>query len=121
MKKKFTPLNTWIVLTILLFILEWIMERDITFLNTTNLFFFPAGFFLIIGLFSLAIYSGSFDFFHYSMRKAGQRMKKQNEEDYPIRPLSQSVGTVHRFFITVGTGLMVICLLALMGFYLFEH
>ena len=121
MKKRLTPFTTFLIASFFFFILELFLDHKLTFLGTTNLFFFPAGFFLITGLFSLVLYSGSFDFFHYSLRKAALRFKRQSEEDYEIVPLSKSVGSTHRYLISMGIGFMFICLLALIGYYLFEQ
>ena len=121
MKKRLTPFNTFLIASLFFFTLEFFLDHKLTFLGTTNLFFFPAGFFLITGLFSLVLYSGSFDFFHYSIRKAALRFKRQTEEDNEIIPLSKSVGSTHRYLISLGTGFMLICLLALIGYYLFEQ
>ncbi|MFC6463727.1 DUF3899 domain-containing protein [Marinilactibacillus sp. GCM10026970] len=109
---------------LLIFILEWILYGEISFLQTTNLFFYPAGLFLILGVFGLVIRSGSFDFFHYSVNKATRLFRKSSsieDEERPISHLSNQFGKGYTVLLKIGLILMSISLLSLMGFYLFER
>ncbi|SFK03448.1 protein of unknown function [Marinilactibacillus piezotolerans] len=122
MQKKSNVLTISITSIILIFILEFILYKEISFFHTTNVFFYPAGICLIIGLFSLVIRSGAFDFFYYSFKKATRRLRKNNLEDesnLSVSYLSKTFGTYYLFFIKVGSILMTISLMALIGHYLF--
>ncbi|GEL66620.1 DUF3899 domain-containing protein [Marinilactibacillus psychrotolerans] len=122
MQKKWNIFTISSILAILIFILEFILYKEITFIYTTNIFFYPASFFLIIGLFSLVIRSGSFDFFYYSFKKATRRLRKntlEKDSDITVSYLSDTFGTHYPFFVKVGSILMTISLMALIGHYLF--
>lgn len=122
MQKEWNIFTISSILAILIFILEFILYKEITFIYTTNIFFYPASFFLIIGLFSLVIRSGSFDFFYYSFKKATRRLRKntlEEDSDITVSYLSDTFGTHYLFFVKVGSILMTISLMALIGHYLF--
>lgn len=124
MQKKINVTSISGLLIVILFILELILFKEISFVHTTNIFFYPAGFLLIVGLFCLVIRSGSFDVFYYSFKKAARRLKKnqlneENENDLSVTHLSETFGTYYLFFIKVGSILMAISLLALVGYYFF--
>lgn len=82
---------------------------------TSNILFMIAGLLLIIGLSGLVLASGSFDFFHYSVRKTLRREPKENGFKEPLNPnaLSSSVGKSYQNVLTIGLlllGISIICL-----------
>ena len=123
MRKKITTTFITSVLVLFIFILELILYKEITFLDTSNLFFFPAGILLIIGLFSLTLRSGFFDLFYYSIQKASRKLRSKNsddDEELSTSHLSEMAGDFHLFFIKSGCILMAISVISLIGYYLFE-
>ncbi|WP_080145603.1 DUF3899 domain-containing protein [Marinilactibacillus piezotolerans] len=126
MQNKFNTPSITLVLVLFIFVLELILYKEISFLHTSNLFFYPAGILLIIGLFSLTLRSGFFDFFYFSFRKASKRIRRKQDEDpdeddeVSVTDLSDKIGNFHLFFIKSGSTLLVISIISLIGFYLFE-
>lgn len=123
MKQKLTPGHLFIVLLLLCILIELIVYKEITFYNTTNLTFYGASFFLIIGLFGATLSSGFFDFFHYSMRKISFniRKSKHSDEEFNIKPLSKVVGVGYHYFLKVGSALLAVCILTLIAYFLTER
>lgn len=122
MQKKITVTSISSILIIFFFLLEFILYKELSFLHTTNIFFYPAGLFLLIGLFSFVIRSGAFDVFYYSFKKAARRLKKnslEEESELSVTHLSETFGTYYLFFIKIGLILLAISLLALIGHYVF--
>ena len=83
--------------------------------ETSNILFMIAGLLLIIGLSGLVLASGSFDFFHYSVRKTLRREPKEDGFREPLDPqaLSSSVGKSYQNVLTIGLlllGISVVCL-----------
>lgn len=83
--------------------------------ETSNILFMIAGILLIIGLSGLVLASGSFDFFHYSVRKTLRREPKEDGFREPLDPhaLSSSVGRSYQNVLTIGIlllGISIICL-----------
>lgn len=108
---------------LLCLLIELIAYKELSFYHTTNLTFYGASLFLIIGLFGASFSSGFFDFFNYSMRKAAFNIRKsrQSDEEFSIEPLSQVIGKGYYFFLKVGSALLVVSLLALLAYYLIER
>lgn len=119
---KFNRKNITITLIVFLIILilEWVLYGQLTLIETSNLTFYFAGFFLIIGLFGLVFSSESFDFFHFSIRKAFIHKSKRIEPDeIPPDPhaLSKAVGKSYQTPLTIGSVLLLISLLCLWNYY----
>ncbi|AGY81332.1 DUF3899 domain-containing protein [Carnobacterium inhibens] len=123
MKQKFTPIRVFMIVIVLCVLLELIMYKEISFYHTTNITFYGASFFLIIGLFGASLSSGFFDFFHFSMRKAAFNIRKgrHSDDEFHVKPLSKVVGNGFSFYLKVGSGLLLVCILTLIAFYLFER
>lgn len=122
MRFKLTATNLIIIILILCLISELILYQKISFLQTTNLTFMIAGAFLIIGLFWATLHSGVFDFFHYSLRRVAAIAKRKEplvDDETELMALSRAVGTGYKYPLKVGFGLLIICLIALAGHYLF--
>lgn len=118
MKIKFTVIKLTSIIFILCLVLELIIYRNISFLQTTNITFVAASLFLIISLFWAVLYSGAFDFFHYSMKKVTAKMRREeNSEELEDIPLSKSVGQGYKFPLTIGISLLFISLIALLFYY----
>ncbi|MEG0497700.1 MAG: DUF3899 domain-containing protein [Carnobacterium sp.] len=118
MKTKFAVIKLTSIIFILCLILELVVFRKINLLQTTNITFAVASLFLIISLFWAVLYSGSFDFFHFSMKKVTARIRREdNEADVEGIPLSKSVGQGYKFPLKVGILLLSISLVALFIYY----
>ncbi|WP_208559178.1 DUF3899 domain-containing protein [Marinilactibacillus kalidii] len=123
-KSKFLMIISSII--VLMFIVEWILQGTITFLDTSNLFFYPASLFLILGLFGQVLRSGAFDFFHYSINKTIHRFRssrsteEEEESDQTPTHLSEQIGDGFAISLKIGFVLMSISLLSLLCFYLFS-
>ncbi|AEB29440.1 hypothetical protein CAR_c07460 [Carnobacterium sp. 17-4] len=123
MKQKFTPIRIFLAILVLCILLELIIYRELSFYHTTNLTFYGAAFFLIIGLFGASFSSGFFDFFNYSMRKAAFNIRKgrNSDEELNVEPLSKVFGKGYYFFLKVGSALLIVCILTLLAYYLIER
>lgn len=123
MKQKITPIRVFMVSLLLCILIELIAYKEFSFYHTTNLTFYGAALFLIIGLFGASFSSGFFDFFNYSMRKVAFniRKSKHSDEEFSIQPLSKIIGKGYHFFLKIGSALLVVSLLALLAYYLFER
>lgn len=118
MKIKFAVIKLTSIILVLCLILELIVFQKISFLQTTNITFAAASLFLIISLFWAVLYSGAFDFFHFSMKKVTARLRREdNEEDNDVIPLSKSVGQGYKVPLKIGTLLLFISLVALFFYY----
>jgi hypothetical protein len=104
-------------------LIELIAYKELSFYHTTNLTFYGASLFLIIGLFGASFSSGFFDFFNYSMRKAAFNIRKgrHSDEEFTIKPLSKLIGTGYFLFLKVGSALLVVSLITLLAYYLIER
>lgn len=122
MKQKITPIHIFLVSLLLCLLIELIVYKELSFYHTTNLTFYGASLFLIIGLFGASFSSGFFDFFNYSMRKAAFNIRKSrhSEEEFSIKPLSKLIGKGYFFFLKVGSALLLVSLLTLLAYYLIE-
>ncbi len=100
--------------------IQFIKSGSIGWIETSNITFTLAGIFLIIGLSGLVLASGSFDFFHYSMRKTFRKTKKDSEHEESVNPhaLSASVGKSYRDVLTIGVILLIISILCLWDYLL---
>lgn len=118
MKNKFTVIKSTSLIFILCLILEFILYKKINPFQTTNITFSAASIFLIISLFWAVLYSGAFDFFHYSMKKVTAKMRQDEEpEDLEEVSLSKSVGQGYKFPLKIGINLLIISLVALLLHY----
>lgn len=119
---NFTKKNVLIatVFVVIALVIQLIKSGSIGWVETSNITFTLSGIFLIIGLSGLVVASGSFDFFHYSMRKAFRKTKKDNEQEESLDPnaLSASVGKSYRNVLTIGVILMIISILCLWDYIL---
>ncbi len=120
MKAKLTVKNLIILILALCLIAELFIYHKISFLQTTNFTFIVSSLFLIIGLFWAVLHSGAFDFFHFSMKKVTSKLRREElSEETEQVPLSAAVGKGYIFPLKVGFGLLIICLVTLLGYYLF--
>ena len=119
---NFTKKNVLIAIVIFIIglFIQSIKFGSVGWVETSNITFTLAGIFLIIGLSGLVVASGSFDFFHYSMRKAFRKAKKDSEHEESLNPdaLSASVGKSYRNILTIGVILLVISILCLWDYIL---
>lgn len=119
---NFTKKNLLIALVIFIvaFVFQLIKSGSIGWVETSNITFTFAGIFLIIGLAGLVLASESFDFFHYSMKKAIKKKGKdfENEDSLDPHALSASVGKSYRNVLTIGFILIIISLLCLWDYIL---
>ena len=88
--------------------------------ETSNILFMVSGLLLIIGLSGLVLASGSFDFFHYSVRKTLRREPKEDGFKEPLNPhaLSSSVGKSYQNILTIGLLLLAISIICLWDYIL---
>nr|WP_321303325.1 DUF3899 domain-containing protein [uncultured Trichococcus sp.] len=114
---NFTKKNALVSLFILMcaLIYQLIKYGSLNWIETSNILFMIAGVLLIIGLSGLVLASGSFDFFHYSIRKSLRREPKENGFKEPLNPhaLSSSVGKSYQNVLTIGLlllGISIVCL-----------
>ncbi|SDQ50818.1 DUF3899 domain-containing protein [Carnobacterium viridans] len=123
MKQTFTPIRIFLTILFLCILFELIIYGELSFYHTTNLTFYGAALFLILGLFGATLSSGFFDFFNYSMRKAAFNIRKgrNSDEELHVKPLSKVVGKGYHFFLKVGSALLIVCVLTLLAYYLIER
>lgn len=114
---NFTKKNVLVSMFIFICALVYQMIKNgaLSWSETSNILFMIAGILLIIGLSGLVLASGSFDFFHYSIRKTLRREPKEDGFKEPLDPqaLSSSVGKSYQNVLTVGLlllGISIICL-----------
>lgn len=114
---NFTKKNALAALFIFIIALVYqlIKHGSLSWTETSNILFMIAGLLLIIGLSGLVLASGSFDFFHYSIRKSLRRAPQESDSKEPLNPhaLSSSVGKSYQNVLTVGLlllGISIICL-----------
>lgn len=119
---NFTKKNVLIAIVLvgIAWIIQLIKSGSIGWVETSNITFTLAGIFLIIGFSGLVLSSGSFDFFHYSMRKTFRKTKKDSEPEESVNPhaLSASVGKSYRDVLTIGVILLIISILCLWDYLL---
>lgn len=123
MKQTFTPIRIFLTILFLCILFELIIYGELSFYHTTNLTFYGAALFLILGLFGATLSSGFFDFFNYSMRKAAFNIRKgrNSDEELNVKPLSKVIGKGYYFFLKVGSALLIVCVLTLLAYYLIER
>lgn len=123
MKQTFTPIRIFLTILFLCILFELIIYGELSFYHTTNLTFYGAALFLILGLFGATLSSGFFDFFNYSMRKAAFNIRKgrNSDEELHVKPLSKVIGKGYYFFLKVGSALLIVCALTLLAYYLIER
>ena len=114
---NFTKKNAIVSLFIFIcaLVYQLIKYGSLSWTGTSNILFMIAGLLLIIGLSGLVLASGSFDFFHYSVRKTLRREPKEDGFREPLDPqaLSSSVGKSYQNVLTIGLlllGISVVCL-----------
>lgn len=124
---KFTKRNLFIstVIIVIASIFQWISAGTLEWTPLANLLFLIALPLLIIGLFGLVLSKGTFDFFHYSMKKVRRSRKKrrdaiENDDDKEVTlaALSSSVGKSYQSILTIGFILFLISLLLLWDYFL---
>ncbi|MBT2731189.1 DUF3899 domain-containing protein [Carnobacterium sp. ISL-102] len=123
MKQNKTPMRIFLVSLFLCLLIELIAYKELSFYHTTNLTFYGASLFLIIGLFGASFSSGFFDFFNYSMRKTAFNIRKgkHSDEEFTIKPLSKLIGKGYFLFLKVGSALLAVSLITLLAYYLIER
>lgn len=122
---KFTKKNLLIslILFIAVVLFQWIKYQTLQWIPLANSLFLVALPLLIIGLFGFVLSKGTFDFFHYSMKKVTKlRRKKKDadeiEEDNSPDALSRSVGKSYQSILTIGMILLVLSILFLWDYVL---
>ena len=122
---KFTKKNLLIsmILFIAVVLFQWIKYETLQWIPLANSLFLVALPLLIIGLFGFVLSKGTFDFFHYSMKKVTKlRKKKQDtdeiEEDNDPNTLSKSVGKSYQSILTIGLILLALSIVCLWDYLL---
>lgn len=101
-----------IVSQLLIFVLVFILYRDVTILDYINISFYVGGLFLFIGLTLLLIQSGFFDFFSTSVKKVFYR-KHIQEDIMSMRKPSEALSLKAPFFFKTGIPIILFMLVAL--------
>lgn len=77
---------------------------------------------LIIGLFSLVLKQGTFDFFHYSLNKAKDKLFKVREQEAPdenqLHKLSRSIPSSYTSFLKAASIFLLFSILCILIHYL---
>lgn len=122
---KFTKKNLLIsfVLFIAVVLFQWIKYQTLQWIPLANSLFLVSLPLLIIGLFGFVLSRGTFDFFHYSMKKVTKLRKKEKdtdeiEEDNHPDALSKSVGKSYQSILTVGMILLALSIVFLWDYLL---
>jgi len=95
-------------------------ESWLSFLSDS--YFYIAGPFLIVSLFGAVLKDGTFDFFHRTWKRFGQRLfkpqqiKKDDSDD--LHQLSRSVGTWYKTGLKLGSSFLILSLIFLTLFYI---
>lgn len=119
---KFTKRNLYIsaAIVVIAALIQWITAGTLAWIPLANLLFLIALPLLVIGLFGLVLSKGTFDFFHYSMKKVSRsRKKKKDDEDFEdgekdnLDALSSSVGKSYQSILTIGFIIFIISILLL--------
>lgn len=120
---KFTKRNLFIsaAIVVVAVLIQWATAGTLEWISLANLLFLIALPLLIIGLFGLVLSKGTFDFFHYSMKKVSRsRKKKKDDEDFEgdeeednLDALSSSVGKSYQSILTIGFIVFIISILLL--------
>lgn len=123
---KFTKRNLYIsaAIVVIAILIQWVTAGTLEWIPLANLLFLIALPILIIGLFGLVLSKGTFDFFHYSMKKVGRsRKKKKDDEDFEdgeekdnLDALSSSVGKSYQSILTIGFIIFIISILLLWNY-----
>ncbi|MCI3028644.1 DUF3899 domain-containing protein [Desemzia sp. C1] len=122
---KFTKKNLLISLALFIAVVlfQWIKYQTIQWIPLSNSLFLVSLPLLIIGLFGLVLSKGTFDFFHYSMKKVIKLRKRKQEPDElednsSLDALSKSVGKSYQSILTVGLILLALSILFLWNYLL---
>ena len=122
---KFTKKNLLIsfILFIAVVLFQWVKYQTLQWIPLANSLFLVALPLLIIGLFGFVLSRGTFDFFHYSMKKITKLRRKKNdtdeiEEDNHPDALSRSVGKSYQSILTVGMILLALSIVFLWDYLL---
>lgn len=120
---KFTKRNLYVsaAIVIIAALIQWAATGSLEWTSLADLLFLIALPLLIIGLFGLVLSKGTFDFFHYSMKKVRRsRKKKKDDEDFEdgeeednLAALSSSVGKSYQSILTIGSIIFIISILLL--------
>lgn len=99
-------------------------ESWLSFLS--NSYFYISGPILLVSLFGAVLKDGTFDFFHHTWKRFGQRLfkpkpieKDDGDDDDNMNQLSQSVGTWYKTGLKLGGSFLVLSLIFLALFYMF--
>ncbi|MBM6615501.1 DUF3899 domain-containing protein [Desemzia sp. RIT804] len=122
---KFTKKNLLIsfVLVVAVILFQWIKYQTVQWTALSNSLFLVALPLLIIGLFGLVVSKGTFDFFHYSMKKIVKLRKRKTDSDeiednHSQDALSKSVGKSYQSILTIGIILLALSILSLWDYFL---
>lgn len=122
---KFTKRNLMIasVLILIPVLFQFLQDQTLDWTELSNTLFLVSLPLVIIGLFGWVFSSGTFDFFHYSMRKTTKLKKKKNEEDdaeEELNPhaLSTAVGKSYQSVLTIGVLVFLASVLCLWDYFL---
>lgn len=121
--KKYKIFIVAISLLTLVFIYQWLTEKRISFLSTSDYTLYIAAFFSVFGIGGKIFEAGTFDFFMYSVEYL-KRMLQPHKYDLttPIKrkQLSQAVGKAYIFPLRLTIIFFLISLMSLLLHYTFE-
>lgn len=122
---KFTKKNLLIsfIFVSAIVLYQWFKHQTIQWIELSNSLFLAALPLLIIGLFGFVLSKGTFDFFHYSMKRIARlRKRKQDsdeiEDNHSQDALSKSVGKSYQSVLTIGIILLALSILSLWDYLL---
>ncbi|GEN82539.1 hypothetical protein SLU01_08510 [Sporosarcina luteola] len=101
-----------IVSQLLIFVLIYILYRNVTVLDYINISFYVGGLLLFIGLALLLFQSGFFDFFSTSVKKVFYR-KHVQEDIMSMRKPSEALSMKSTFFFMTGIPIILFMLVTL--------
>lgn len=128
MKKKWLPLT---IISLLGMIVVGFFSNTLSlFLFLSDRYFIIGLLLLIIGLFGLVLKQGTFDFFHYSLNKAkdklvrpqevNQQMEHKHSDEERLHRLSRSIPSSYTLFLKAGSLFLLSSILCLL-LYFFQN
>lgn len=129
MKKNKRFILTLTVILIVIMIGSFSPSRSLL-LFMSDSYFTLSAVLLIIGLFGLILKDGTFDFFHYSMKKARNRIfnrektEQANRSELPdeedLHHLSRSISNTYKSFLKIGSLFLILSVISLLIDYLLK-
>ena len=120
MKNKWLPIS--LVSMLLVLIISLFSTTSSVFLFLSDSYFTMGLLLFVIGLFGLVLKQGTFDFFHYSLNKAKDKLlsnQVQKEADSKrLHRLSRSVPSSYIVFLKAGSLFIICSILCILIYYL---